>query len=96
MRAPEVLETDRLLLRRPRASDAHAIFERYASDPEVTRYLSFPCHTSAAQTEGFIDFSDVEWSRWPAGPFLIESLGDHTLLGGTGFSFETPTRASNG
>ena len=38
-RQPERVETERLVLRRPRADDAEAIFERYASDPEVTRYL---------------------------------------------------------
>jgi len=32
----------------------------------------------------------------PAGPYLIERLGDHELLGGTGLAFETPTVAATG
>src|SRR5262245_48459712 len=35
----EPIESPRLLLRRPRADDADAIFRRYAADAEVTRYL---------------------------------------------------------
>ena len=40
--APELLVTERLVLRRPVGDDVSAIFERYASDPEVTRYLAWP------------------------------------------------------
>src|SRR5262245_29145397 len=95
-RAPERIDTARLVLRRPVASDAPAIFERYASDAEVTRYLSFPRHVSVRQTRAFLAFSDAEWERWPAGPYLVESRAAGTLLGGTGLSFETFQRASTG
>jgi RimJ/RimL family protein N-acetyltransferase len=97
MRAPERLETTRLILRRPRAEDAAAIFARYASDPEVTRWVGWPRHRSTADTEGFIiGFSDADWTRDPAGPYLIERRGDGVLLGTTGFQFETPHRAQTG
>jgi RimJ/RimL family protein N-acetyltransferase len=96
MNAPEKLETARLLLRRPRRRDADAVFSRYASDPEVTRFLGWPRHDSVKSTRAFVDFSDSEWERWPAGPYLIESKEDERLLGGTGLSFETPFRAATG
>jgi len=92
----EPLETARLVLRRPVASDAHAIFQCYASDPEVTRYLSWPRHTAIEETRMFLQFSDAEWARWPAGPLLIFSRGDGTLLGGSGLGFEAPHRAATG
>lgn len=69
--APEEIETARLLLRRPRTSDADAIFSRYASDPEVTRYLSWPRHESVRETRIFVGFSEAEWERWGCGPYLI-------------------------
>jgi [ribosomal protein S5]-alanine N-acetyltransferase len=94
--APERLLTERLVLRRPEARDAEAIFARYAGDPGVVRYMSFPLHRSSADARSFIEFSDGEWARWPAGPYLIESRADATLLGGTGLSFETPRRAVTG
>ena len=96
MRAPERLETARLVLRRPQASDAPAIFARCASDADVTRWVGWPRHTAIADTEGFLGFGESEWSRWPAGPYLIESREAGQLLGGTGLGFETPFRASTG
>ena len=92
----ERIETTRLVLRRPASSDAEAVFERYASDIEVTRYLAWPTHQSIQDTKLFLGFSDAEWNRWPAGPYLIERRSDKKLLGGTGLAFETPTIASTG
>jgi RimJ/RimL family protein N-acetyltransferase len=54
MRGPETIETNRLLLRRPVPTHAEAIFTRYASDPEVTRYLSWPRHGTIEQTKAFL------------------------------------------
>jgi [ribosomal protein S5]-alanine N-acetyltransferase len=95
-RAPERIETARLVLRRPARSDAEAIFRRYSSDAEVTRYLSFPRHVSLDQTRAFLAWSETEWESWPAGPYLLESRTDGTLLGSTGLSFESPQRATTG
>jgi RimJ/RimL family protein N-acetyltransferase len=96
VKASERIETRRLVLRRPLVVDAGEIFTRYASDAEVTRFLSWPRHESRNQTRAFLDFSDAEWARWPAGPYLIESREDGTLLGSTGLAFETAHRASTG
>ena len=96
MNAPDHLTTARLLLRRPLRSDAELIFSRYASDPEVAKFLGWPRHTSIEHTHLFLDFSDKEWERWPAGPYLIENEKDGRLLGSTGFTFEAPDRAMTG
>ena len=47
---PERLETDRLVLRRPAVADAGAIFARYASDPEVTKFPGWPRRASVDET----------------------------------------------
>ncbi len=98
MKAPEVIETARLFLRKPVPGDAEAIFRRYAADPVVTRYLSWPTHRSVADTQAFLTWSDEEWDRWPAGPYLVFAregeLG--ALLGGTGLSFKSSSRAITG
>jgi [ribosomal protein S5]-alanine N-acetyltransferase len=96
VRASERIETDRLVLRRPSAADTQAIFARYASDPEVTRYVGWPRHETVEDTVGFLAFSDAEWSRWPAGPFLIQAKDSGVLLGSTGLGFELPYRAATG
>jgi RimJ/RimL family protein N-acetyltransferase len=82
--APESLTTDRLLLVRPRREDAGAIFNRYSSDPNVTRYLGWPRHQSVSDAEAFITFSDEEWTRGGCGPYLISLRANRELLGGTG------------
>jgi RimJ/RimL family protein N-acetyltransferase len=95
-RAPSELETERLRLRRPRLADAEEIFRRYANDPEVCRYLSWPRHRDVEETRAFLRFSDDCWERSPAGPYLIASREDGCLLGSTGLAFETPQRAATG
>ena len=81
MTAPDRFETDRLLLRRPRPDDAAAIFNRYASDPEVTRWVGWPRHRTIADTEGFLAFCEAEWARAPGFAYLIERRADGVLVG---------------
>ena len=95
-KAPIELDSPRLRYRRPTAADAQAIFARYASDPEATRYMAWPVHRTINDTYGFLTFSDAEWRRWPAGPYVIRAQGDDTVLGSTGFAFETMERAITG
>jgi [ribosomal protein S5]-alanine N-acetyltransferase len=52
---PERLETERLLLRWPTAADAADIFARYASDPVVTKYLTWPPHKFVDDTLAFLE-----------------------------------------
>lgn len=96
MKDHERLESSRLVFRRPLEGDAAAMFERYASDPEVTRFVGWPRHRSVGETLAFVRSSDAEWNRWPAGPYLIASRADGRLLGSTGLAFETPDRAMTG
>ncbi len=95
MKAPERLETERLVLRRPAAGDAEAVFS-YAGDPRVTRYVGWPTHRSLDDTRAFLDFSDAAWARWPAGPYLIVLRSDGAPVGGTGFTFESEDCAMTG
>ncbi len=44
------LETSRLILRRFSVGDAGDMYRGWASDPEVTRYLTWPCHVSSDAT----------------------------------------------
>jgi RimJ/RimL family protein N-acetyltransferase len=96
VKAPLLLETERLVLTVPAVADAEAIFERYASDPEVTRYVGWPRHRSIADTRGFLEFSAAEWERAPGGPYLIRLRSDGQLLGGTGLGFDRPDEPSTG
>ena len=55
MEAPERIETERLVLRKLRMEDAPVIFETYAQDPEVTRYLVWRPQNTWARRKIFYD-----------------------------------------
>ena len=42
----KTLESERLLLRRFTIDDAQAMYDNWANDSDVTKYLSWPTHTS--------------------------------------------------
>ena len=58
--------------------------------------MAWPVHATINDTYAFLTFSDVEWERWPAGPYVIFSRANGVLLGSTGFAFETSNRAVTG
>jgi ribosomal-protein-alanine N-acetyltransferase len=93
---PDELNSGRLRFRRPRMEDAEGIFLRYASDPEVTRYLSWPTHTRREDTRAFLRFAEAGWQDGSDLPYLIERREDGLLLGSTGLSLESAGCGSTG
>lgn len=51
----QTIETGRLILRRFTVEDARAMYENWASDEEVTKYLTWPVHDSAAVTRAVLE-----------------------------------------
>jgi [ribosomal protein S5]-alanine N-acetyltransferase len=58
---PEELSTARLRLRKLRLTDAPAIYGNWATDPEVTRFLTWPPHSSQRDTEAFLVTALAGW-----------------------------------
>src|SRR6516162_4139937 len=54
---PDTFETTRLLLRPVTITDIDAIFEGYAQDEEVTRYLIWRPHRSRSETQAYVERS---------------------------------------
>jgi ribosomal-protein-alanine N-acetyltransferase len=81
MRLPEIIETTRLQLRRPQAPDAEAIFEGYAQDPAVTRFLVWRPHQSIQTTRGFIDQCLERWHAGSAFPLVITRKNNSQAIG---------------
>lgn len=63
LRPSEQLRTPRLLLRKPRLSDAPGIFAAYAADEEVTRYLTWQPHRDVAATTAFVQSCVTAWEN---------------------------------
>ena len=61
-RLPDDFETDRYHLRRVKVDDAKAIFDSYATDEEVTRFLGWKPHHSLADTSTFLEMAAAEWT----------------------------------
>ena len=94
--APSCLETARLALAAPASADAEGIFNRYASDTEVTRFVGWPRHRTIADTEAFLTLSSSEWKRTGVGPYLIRTRGDGRLIGSTGLVADANLDAMTG
>jgi ribosomal-protein-alanine N-acetyltransferase len=92
-RAPTAIETDRLLLRRPVAADAAAVFARYGADPAATRFLGWRTQRSITDAQTFIAFCDVEWEQRGVGPYLIYAREGGRLLGSAELGMESPRQA---
>src|SRR5256712_6670871 len=82
MKPPEVIETDRLRLRRPVMEDAAAIFSTYAQDPEVARFVSWSVHPSVDVTRKFVQEDCVAgWKTGQVFPWLITLAADGDVAG---------------
>ncbi len=81
MKPPEKFETDRLVLRPARLSDAESIFQTFAQDPEVTRYTSWRPHTSIAQTLEFLAGCEQAWQGDRRFPYIITLKGSNSAIG---------------
>lgn len=79
--APESFTTARLVLRRLRLSDARAIYEEYASDPAVTRYLVFTPHESPDRAVTFIERCQASWVSGEEFTWGITLKGDDRVVG---------------
>ena len=65
----QIIETARLILRPFQAGDAEDMFSNWASDPEVTRYLTWPSHHSIEITRMLLDdwiprYADGGYFNW--------------------------------
>lgn len=80
---PPILTTERLILRPILARDADAVFE-YASDPEVTRYLTWECHKSIRESRAYIRSIRKAYRDGSHYHYAITLKEDGTLIGAGG------------
>lgn len=72
------LETSRLLLRPFTPDDAPAMYRNWASDPEVTKYLTWPPHESPEATRTLLEtwtaqYADPAYYNWA---IVLKDLGE--------------------
>jgi RimJ/RimL family protein N-acetyltransferase len=79
-----LIETERLLLRKPRLEDAEELVAVYA-DPETMRYIGDGSTTDLAGTKAAIEKWLVRWEKNGIGFFVIERRDDGRFIGRAGF-----------
>jgi ribosomal-protein-alanine N-acetyltransferase len=68
---PDKIRTARLFLRPASLADAQAIFDGYAHDPEVVRYLEWKPHPSVEATEEFLSHCEKVRGEGRAFPYVF-------------------------
>ena len=69
----QILKTERLVLRPFRTEDAPAMFRNWASDEEVTRFLTWPSHRTEADSAAILrewtaDYARKDFYQWAIVP----------------------------
>ncbi len=80
-RAPELIESDELLLRPPEPRDAQALYDEMFSDPETMRHLTYVRHTCLDDTLAFIDMSQKDWESGALSRWVLEDKATGRLTG---------------
>lgn len=75
------LQTERLLLRKITREDVPAIYEGWANDPEVAKYVTWNAHESISDTHKIMDFWLEEYKKADCYRYGIERLSDGALMG---------------
>lgn len=79
------LETERLILRKINPQDEEDIFE-YASDDEISKFVTWDTHKSVDDTRKFIKFTLERYERDEAGEWGIVLKENQKLVGAVGFT----------
>ncbi len=95
----KTIETARLILRPFLHSDAPVMYQNWASDPEVTRYLTWPTHGSVEVTEWVIgswlaQYEKPDYYHWaielkeigqPIGSIAVNALNEDIGMAHVGY-----------
>lgn len=74
------LETERLILRKFEIEDAEGMFNNWANDPEVNKFLAWPLHKDVEETKSVIS----KWiSKYEEGSYnwIVETKDTHEVIG---------------
>lgn len=94
-----ILKTDRLILRPFVLEDAQAMYDNWAKDPEVTKFLSWPCYKSPMDAYGILriwleSYEKPEFYQWaivlketdqPIGSISVVNSDDRVAMAEIGY-----------
>lgn len=74
-------ETERLSARPATCADAQVLFERYACDPAVAKYMTWRPHQTVDETLAFLRRCEAAWRDGSAFPWTLWSKSDDEFVG---------------
>ena len=98
------IETSRLILRMAKMTDAEAMFRNWASDPEVTKFLTWPAYQSVENAYGILnlwtqEYENPSFYQWmivpkelnePIGSISVVHLRDDIAMAEIGYCIGRP------
>ena len=98
-RGTQMIETDRLILRRFVIEDSAAMYRNWASDEEVTKFLMWPTHASQEVSKSVLEnwvrsYSDENFYQWaivlkdkgePIGSISVVHLNEDVSMAHIGY-----------
>ena len=88
------LETNRLILRKLTITDADSMFDNWAKDEAVTRYIGWNAHTSIEETREFLQSCIHAYLKPDTYNWAIVEKDSHTLIGTIGTSHQSDVNRS--
>lgn len=74
--APDRFDTARLTLRKPGLDDAKGLFQAYATDKDVTRYLTWAPHRAVTDMRRFLEICLEQWANAESFAYVIAASGN--------------------
>jgi len=81
VRPEETWETDRLLVRPAACADAQELFDGYACDPEVAKYMIWRPHRDIGETLAFLRRCEAAWTDGSAFPWTLRLKDGGAFVG---------------
>ena len=78
----------RIRLRQPVEEDRGFVYEKWASDSDVTRFMAWATHTKRSDADALITMSNAMWEQYGCGPLIIELNDTGEIIGSAGLLFD--------
>ena len=78
------LETERLLFRKASVNDAKDMFNNWANDKEVTKYLTWDAYKKEEDTLKFLKYLEENYQKDNFYNWIVVSKEDNTIIGTVG------------
>src|SRR5829696_3670867 len=78
---PELLRSEGLVIRRAIEDDAQSIYDGYAQDQKVTRFLMWHPHSDVAETREYLRRCELGWNTGTELTWMLTRASSACVLG---------------